>query len=145
MWTNWMKWLTFSAIIASKIERTLAVESTREINACRRWWAWIFLTIYDVFITVLSLETRGTLARIPFACINASSTVLTKTCLASVVFVLTSDASVVGRASAVEAWSEVLTFTTMHAWASDASLRGCFTLFAVGSTGASVTFCMKII
>ncbi len=68
--------------------------------------------------------------------INTGGSILTSSSCASVVFVLASNSGVSGRAGAVEVGAKVSTESSVHARASDATLRCSFTSFTVGSLGA---------
>lgn len=50
--------LTLPAVIPGKVERTLAIEASSEINTSCSWWARVLLTVNYVFITVLPLKIK---------------------------------------------------------------------------------------
>lgn len=149
--------LTFTAIIAGQIERTLAIETGRQINACRPGRTGIVLAVGHIVGAVLaskSIKNQNyqfqlpvkhrfekllpfrTKARIPDAVINALGSVLANVRFARIKLILTSDARKVRCTRAIQTRSKVPALAAMHTRIANATFRCCFALLAIGATGA---------
>lgn len=82
-------------------------------------------------------KSRWANARVSRPVVDASSSIGAYVGFTCVQLVLATNSSVVTRTTAVQAGAEILTFTTMHARAANASFRSRFALFPIGTRRTS--------
>lgn len=121
------------AVLASKVEGTLAVEVIREVNAGCSWRTGGLSAVLDVLVAVGARVPWRTHALVPQSTVYAGGTILTQSCLTCVKLVLAADAGVVSGAGAVQSRAEVLTGSSIHARVTNTPLGRYLTTLAVSA------------
>lgn len=126
--------LTLATVVSGEIERTLAVETGRQIDASRAWCARCLLAVDDVVFAIFASESCRADARVAGAVVNARGAILANASITCIELVLATDARVVVGTRTIQAGAVVSAFAAVHARTADAAFGCCFALFAVGAT-----------